>query len=342
MRNLELHKMDEKEIERLAERFLNGTATDEERMILNKWYDSKNDEQVIVPAFYEGEKQITEGKIWKKLRSLIEEDITKKPSKTWWQRKATAYYLSVAASILIILSLSFIIYKSNLIDSPAEMPLTLIEKSTKPGEKREIQLPDGTRVYLNSESSLVFPDHFTDNNRTVMLKGEAFFEVVKDEKRPFTVTSQNLLITVLGTSFNVMAYPTEDEKQVWVNTGKVRVENNRNGENDLDFNSVLLVPNEGVVYNTRTTSFEKREMDIHDRIAWKDGWLIFEKTELHKVISSLERWYGVEIEIKSEELKKKRVTLKQQDESLASVMKVLGFLGGFEYTIEGKRVTIKN
>ena len=335
------HIMDEKEIERLAERLLNGTATEEERRLLNTWYESKNDDSVIVPALFEGEKKSTEEKIWSKLNSMLEEDVTKHTTKPSWQRNGVAHYISIAALILVVLSLSFVIYMNSIQFEVTEEPLTLVEKSTKSGEKREIQLPDGTRVYLNSESSLIFPDHFTGNSRTVMLKGEAFFDVVKDEKRPFTVTSQNLLITVLGTSFNVMAYPEEDEKQVWVNTGTVRVENNKNGESEMEINSVLLVPNEGVVYNTKTTSFEKREMNIDDKIAWKDGWLIFEKTELQEVIGSLERWYGVEIEIYNEELKKKKVTLKQQDESLESVMKVLGFLAGFEFSIKDKHVTIK-
>ena len=133
--------MDEKEIERLAERFLKGTATDEERRILNKWYDSKNDEQVIVPAFYEGEKQITEGKIWKRLSSMLEEDVTKHTTKPSWQRNGAAHYISIAALILVVLSLSFVFgsgHRSKLVhifariaaiaSLPTTLPFTLVAR----------------------------------------------------------------------------------------------------------------------------------------------------------------------------------------------------------------------
>ena len=331
--------MQEREIEILTERFLNGSATAEEKKLLNEWYNSKNDELVVVPSSHKGEREEIRLRVLNELQTFISDQKPENKVKIFKVRRR-AFYAGIAASILLLLSVAYIFYQNTSGYQAVEQPLAMIEKSTKMGEKSTFRLPDGTKVSLNSGSSLVFPEHFDENGRTVMLKGEAFFDVKRDERRPFTVTSEKLLITVLGTSFNVKAYPEEDEKQVWVASGKVKVENNRNGEKDSEVKSVLLDPNQGIIFDPQTLSFEKKTLDIGNMIAWKDGWLIFESEEMGKVITSLERWYGVTIETSNEDLKKKKVTLKQHGESLSAVLEVLGYLADFDYKIENKQVRI--
>ena len=267
--------MQEREIEILTERFLNGSATAEEKKLLNEWYNSKNDELVVVPSSHKGEREEIRLRVLNELQTFISDQKPENKVKIFKVRRR-AFYAGIAASILLLLSVAYIFYQNTSGYQAVEQPLAMIEKSTKMGEKSTFRLPDGTKVSLNSGSSLVFPEHFDENGRTVMLKGEAFFDVKRDERRPFTVTSEKLLITVLGTSFNVKAYPEEDEKQVWVASGKVKVENNRNGEKDSEVKSVLLDPNQGIIFDPQTLSFEKKTLDIGNMIAWKDGWLIFE------------------------------------------------------------------
>lgn len=333
--------MKDREFELIAERLITGVATPEEKQRFNDWYNSKNDELVVVPSSHDGEKEETRLRVYGHLKSHIAEN-SQGANGTIKGINRSIYY-KIAASILLALAVSFVLYNTtwHSPDQAMEKPLAMIEKATKPGEKSKFRLPDGTTVHLNSESSLVFPEVFDANGRSVMLKGEAFFEVARDISRPFTVTSGNLLTTVLGTSFNVNAYPAGENEQVWVATGKVKVENNPNGNKDSKVNSKILTPNQGIIYDPGSQKFEKQELEISDVIAWKDGWLIFESKEFGDVIKYLERWYGVKFTIDDDSIMRRKVTLKQQNESLSAVMEVLRYLADFEYTIQGKDVTIR-
>ncbi|MFY0653562.1 MAG: FecR domain-containing protein [Cyclobacteriaceae bacterium] len=330
--------MRQDDIERLADRFLTGLASEEEKRKLNDWYDSHDDELINIPSGRKGEKE----NIGSRIHGSLKMQIDKSRSLHSWNstsRKLTQTLIAIAASVLVILSLTFLFNEYNTEPYEKDAVSVVIQKSTKLGQKATFRLPDGTIVHLNAESSLEYPEPFDPSTRQVKLVGEAFFEVKRDTDRPFIVESKDLVTTVLGTSFNIKAYPDESDEQVWVASGKVKVELVDEAEVRTPA-AKLLTQDQGVVFNKHEHIFKKNEADVTDLIAWKDGWLILERQKLGDVISTLERWYGVKILVHDRSLLQKRVTLKQ-NENLESVMGVLSYLADFDFDINNKTVTIK-
>ena len=160
------------------------------------------------------------------------------------------------------------------------------------GKKRRFSLPDGTRVCLNSSSTLSYQKGFEGDVRLVRLKGEAYFEVAKDEKKPFEVHTDKWGVTALGTAFNLNNF-SESKTHVALVEGKVKV-----FINDLD-ETYLMNPGEGIHYDGDQNTAERSVFDQASLLGWKAGKLIFHKASFEEVVNRLERWYGVDIEVKN-------------------------------------------
>jgi len=155
---------------------------------------------------------------------------------------------------------------------------------TPVGGKYQLNLADGSKVWLNSSSSLRFPIFFSENKREVELKGEAYFEVSKDFKRKFSVRSGIQSVEVLGTQFNINAYSDEKSIKTTLFEGEIRVI-------DLKTNdSKLLKPGE---QSDVDQSIHVKRIDTQSEIAWKEGYFYFKKAEIETVMRQLGRWYGV-------------------------------------------------
>jgi transmembrane sensor len=248
-------------------------------------------------------------------------------------------WLGLAASISLIFSVSFILYLhpnaevGEITESLAEVK-TII-KSTPKGVKKTIKLPDGSMVALNSDSKLTYAEDFLQN-RTVYLEGEGFFEVMKDEQHPFSVITENISTTALGTSFNIKAYPGKPEIQVVLASGKVKVENKM----DNSFHEIL--PGEATNYSIANQILQKEIVDVAAILKWKDGILHFEKVPFNIIIEDLERWYGVDFQLigidKLPEYKCSG-TFKPH-EYLSNVLKALSYSVEFGFTIENDNVIL--
>jgi hypothetical protein len=158
------------------------------------------------------------------------------------------------------------------------------------GKTSEIVLPDGTRVFLNAGSRLIYPEFFNDKNREVFLVGEAFFEVKKDEAHPFIVQTNDIRLKVLGTKFNVSAYASDNSVETVLTEGKVSVEPIDAG---VFSKSTILVPNQMASFNRSTKQFSLKMVDTDYYTLWKEGILKFESTDLSRIIKRLERYYNV-------------------------------------------------
>lgn len=156
-------------------------------------------------------------------------------------------------------------------------------------------LSDGTIVNLNSESELKYPVLFTGDTRTVWVSGEAYFEVAEDAAHPFMVETAGVKIKVLGTGFNVMAYPGDAESAVTLVHGKVGIQTDRQ--------QLVLQPDEQYVYQSETHRGTVRKVDVTQYISWKEGILNFDKMPLDELARKLSRWYDVEFFFTSEQLK---------------------------------------
>ena len=242
-----------------------------------------------------------------------------------------------AAVILFFISVSFGVHYLFLDRVITEELVTVeqIEKFVPLGAKQTIRLGDGTVVRLNSGSKLTYPVQFSEGHRDVELVGEAFFEVARDESRPFTISTGDIRTQVLGTSFNVRYRTEEDHIQVALVSGMVKVR-------DVRGNEMLLEPSEMAVYSTSDKVIKKKYFDEKLVTSWKDNILIFEKASIREVVDQLEKWYGVNIDM---QLKTPIVGMysgEYKDKSLDIVLEGIGYASGFQYEIDGMNVKIKN
>lgn len=206
------------------------------------------------------------------------------------------------------------------------------------GGEYELLLSDNTKVWLNSESELSFPTLFTGSQREVVLKGEAYFEVSPDQTRPFVVhTPHNVQINVLGTSFNVEAYPDDRQVQTTLCSGSVRV-----SEGEL---SIVLEPNQQAIYSVDEGSLISRKVDARNYVSWKEGLFVFDEESLESLMRKLSRWYDVEVVFESEELKRYHFTgdLRRYDD-FTRALKYLEKSTNKKiyFIVEGKKITVKN
>lgn len=162
------------------------------------------------------------------------------------------------------------------------------------GERMQMIFQDGTKVYINSDSYMRYPRKFGISERTVELKGEAYFVVAKNKNRPFVVNLNGPSIRVLGTSFNVEAYPENDDIKVNLDEGRINLKL-------LSDVEVPVSPGECVVYNKNTKSYRvNRNTDTGASSVWKSNVISFKDTPLDEVFSRLSRWYNVDFEVEDD------------------------------------------
>lgn len=162
--------------------------------------------------------------------------------------------------------------------------------------KPEIILPDGTKVTLNHNSKITFPDEFSGNTREITLSGEAFFEVNPNPEKPFIINTKSASIRVLGTSFNVYAYNNVPTVEVMVKTGKVELFDNQTVDHAIN-NKVLLLPGEKGVLNKHDGKIIKEGTFNHNNLSWITQEIKFDYSTLRDVVSTLQRTFNLQIEV---------------------------------------------
>ncbi|WP_419698073.1 FecR family protein [Mucilaginibacter sp. NFX135] len=163
--------------------------------------------------------------------------------------------------------------------------------STPRGGKYQLILADGTKVWLNAGSTLKFPVDFTNNERVVGLSGEAYFEVAHDPRRPFKVAGAGQVVEVLGTHFNINAYPEEGIVKTTLLEGSVKVY----GKSQTSAASEIIInPNEQAVF--KNDQLSKVTVDANEFAAWKNGVILFRDADIHDVMRKISRWYNVDVE----------------------------------------------
>lgn len=165
--------------------------------------------------------------------------------------------------------------------------ITYNDISTNNGMQWKMVLPDGTKVWLNAASSLHYPVYFNDSDRIVTLSGEAYFEVAHDPKRPFHVQVGNMDVRVLGTHFNVNAYPDEKVVRTTLLEGAVQV---RQGNY-----SKRIIPGWQAVSSREMPGIDAKAVDVEQAVAWKNGFFQFKQTDIHELMRQISRWYDLEI-----------------------------------------------
>lgn len=275
-------------IEEILPRYCSGEATVEECRMVEEWIGQSDENYRIVKQMYTigqvmGTVQMESKVDMEKALASVSRKMSKAPSHiTWftWVQRA-------AAILFIPLLIAFAI--QNFTPSPTEV-VQMIEVKTNPGMTTTVDLPDGTKVYLNSESSLTYPSFFSKDKRDVKLTGEAFFEVQKDPEHRFIVSGpHHTQIEVLGTSFNVEAFERDSFISTTLVEGKVRFAYQKNRQSA----TVDMKPGQKLMYDTTSSQVKLIPTSGETETAWKDGKIIFQATPLPVALRMLEKRFNV-------------------------------------------------
>lgn len=252
--------------------------------------------------------------------------------KSWFNQE-----LRVACILIFTFGLSLIyglITKKEPVVEELTAELVYEEYSAPPGVKSTLTMHDGSIVMLNSGSSIRFVKNFEENRRVVYLEGEAYFEVSKDTLRPFSVISNGVKTTALGTSFNISSYPNEDFN-IALLEGKVLVDIEKSNSD-----SVFLEKGESVKVDLESGFFKKGKFDSELVLAWTKKKIIFQRVKLAEAIRILENWYGVKFIFQNSPSPDLVLYGVFQDETLENVLDGLSYSARFNYKINQDEVKI--
>lgn len=244
---------------------------------------------------------------------------------------------SVAAVAIVLLGLITVTaywqgsrqIQSNFSDIVVEAPL---------GSKTKLTLPDGSTVWLNAGSKMVYSQGFGVSDRRLAFQGEGYFEVEKNDEMPFLVQTHDVNVTVVGTKFNFRNYPEDEEAVVELLEGKVAL------ENQLKEESVrYLSPNEKMVLHKATGKMDITSAKVKEATLWTENILLFDEDLLPDIVRELERSYHVQIEIENEDLKQTRFygQFNLLEQNIYDVLDMLSETGKLKYHEEGKVIYLK-
>lgn len=358
-------------ITELIEKFRSGSITDEEikllmgflnetnpseqiKRILNKAWDVSAgcNSEVDSRALYEGLKERLG------LVSQVKGSAEERPNKG--VRETIIGILRYAAVFLVAFGLSWLI-RSLMYENNKSVLISHIQRVTVPlGSKSKIVLPDGSEVILNSGSTLAYDiKEFGKRERKVFMEGEGYFTVARNPSRPFYVNTPAMVIKVKGTTFNIKAYPEERTEEAILISGSVEVFPRYTSSKKQIVE--LTMPNQKIVFTkseansklseTQQHMFEEKIIQakllgvqtvekVQNSVAWKDDMLIFDNEPFSALVTRIERWYNVNIQVNNPELEKARFTGKFDKETLDQVLKALTTLVPFDYTIKQNTVII--
>lgn len=252
-----------------------------------------------------------ENRIWKKIMHQID-------------RRAASNQLliykiiAIAASFLLLIATGSLVYFNN---QQSEQYMYIVSSGVCSIES--VSLPDGTEVKLGPNSRLTYPADFKGKTRDVNLIGQAFFSVAKDKEKPFTVHTDNMDVTALGTSFEVFNYEYENRIEAILLEGKVRVGLGNNIDSKQR-KEIILTPDEMLVYDKSDQTVRVKNVNAESYSGWKNlGILSFENERLSTIISRLEPWYGRKIKCPEDIAEEYRFTFKVRDESLERILFML-------------------
>lgn len=352
------------EIEKLLERFHQGISTPDENLQLLRHLDNNSAEldtlmQKIWAENPETGRNESASEVLKQLHQKLgfkDEEAADKPVSIKIIRSVLRY----AAVLLIGFGLAWFFVAKN--EMPGDKKTVFYKVTVGYGSKSTIELPDGSLVSLNSGSTLKYPGNFAPGNRTVILDGEAFFDVKKNTSRPFLVKTRDVTVRVLGTKFNVKSYPDENSTETTLVTGKVEIIRNQAIDTELE-KPLVLVPNQKAVFyrdNNRLTINQsskdadenlvkepenmkvlvQKEIRTENITSWKNNILVFNSEPFGDIVKKLERWYNVEVTLKYTKLSPVVFSGKFDKESVEEVLHALSLIEPFRYDVNKNQILI--
>ncbi|MCK5135451.1 MAG: DUF4974 domain-containing protein [Bacteroidales bacterium] len=331
---------------KLIIKYLNGDLSPDESRELTKWIkrSEENKKTFISQKELWYASNISETKLnktniaWEDFEKSIHWEEEERGFKL--QEKDSRYYvlqvIKVAAVILLLFGfgLSVLFLQKN---RTGNRNNALSEVVTPSGAKEIIELSDGTKVWLNSESRLSYPERFPGDERKVFLSGEAFFNVTVNKRRPFKIETSDLLIQVLGTSFNISSYADDMYIATTLVSGELQISDLKS-ENDI---SRFLKPDQRIAFSKESREMKLSYVDVNLYTSWTSNKIVLNNLEFSEVVKRLERWFNVTIEYNDSLFSETRITAKfLNNESLVDVLDVLKTPGKFNYSVHEKTISI--
>lgn len=361
---------DREELFRLVEKYRQDTCSDQEKLILEKWFHQlASDEHAEL-----GEEKLQQvaAEMWTAVRP--------KPKGLVGYLRRIQYPLAAAVALFVLLSVLIwqlgsdrpqqipsgefgpagnkatlkianrntvqlrgdrtavvaaggsLTYEDGSLVMDAALPAsTMLELATPRGGWYTSILPDGTKVWINAASSLKYPKEFMGNQRSVELQGEAYFEVAKDSKKPFHVRFKQGDLMVTGTKFNVQSYADEAETAVSLVEGGVRVENASDQKK--------LLPKQQASFSSQSL-IRVKPIDLKNVLAWKDGSFVFEDLTIYQIMSQISRWYDVDVEFVGSIPPARYGGYYTRSKGLKELLNYLGALDDFNFKLVERRVIV--
>jgi transmembrane sensor len=381
LNNIQSMEMSE-EIKKLIEKFIDNSISAEEIEILDNWRKSDIENEKIIneikailllTSINNNYIEPYKKQAWNRLKQKIEEEKSQLNFLQLFRKQKVNVWMQAASIILLIglgvaLGISLISnhtlkIRKELVANDLQIPDTLTI-NTKPGSRSTVLLPDGSKVWLNNDSEIKFHPDFK-NHRKVFLTGEAFFDVAAtSEATRFNVYTSDITIEVLGTRFNVKAYPNEGVIETTLEEGEI-ILYKKDPVKDLtlitltDNSHATFIKKEGVIFPDQLPGHKNAEdliepgrkeeliilekVDTKKHTSWKDGNLIIQSESFERLSRKLERWYDVKIEIKNEKVKNLHFSANFKNETIEQALEALKIAHPFDYTFEIDKnlITIK-
>ena len=332
--------MTKEEFLAILDKYLEGKASSAEKKLLDEFYDhqlKKSEDYWHTWALTDKERIRIE--LYTSLERAVDQDLQSAGSlkAPWFSPWKSPLKVAASMALLVGVGLWFFMLMT------ADPEIRYITKTTQRGQRATITLGDGSTVQLNAESAITFPEQFpSSGERSIQLQGEAFFEVSHNPEKPFIVDAGDLKTTVLGTSFNVRAYPENPSVSVTVASGKVQVQPLTPPDAGVpETAQVYLTAGQQARYHSEAAGISKTTVSLDEHLAWKDGTILLNQVTIEEAAGILGRWYDVEFVFNNEAIKHCIINGKFKSDKLVNILDNLHFLVGLEYSIGlGKKITI--
>jgi len=325
----------------VIKRYVEGHEREGDKEIIMAWFSDLKYEKSLREHYYPvwneiAQKLDLEGYDGSNILGRIYHEIKLEESRTLQGKRVIHRFIHVVSRVAAVLFLPlvafvYLLYSNNYMPTAGETAYSEIYSPL--GTRTMFFLPDGTTGWLNGGSYLEFPTEFKGKSREVLLRGEAYFDVLSDAKRPFIVTGSHIEVAAYGTAFNVMAYPDETISEITLVSGSVKVSGKQDGR---VLNSRMIKPDQMYTFDARTSFYKTETVDAHSIISWKEGKLIIRDEPFKEAVKKINRWYNVNISIKDKRLESYIYMATFEDETLDEVLKLIKLSAPIEYKDLGR------
>lgn len=312
----------------LIGKYLTGKESNEELNQLKTWVNKNDDNRKLFSSLGE-EKNIADSinefevinkeLAWKRYVENLD-SLSLKKILGWWRFAAVFFFMVGCAGVLAYLNKETV--------TPLVTNNTYTTVSTRNGQNSKIILPDSSVVWINSGTKLSYNTNFAVHDRSIKLTGQAFFQITRNEQMPLTVTCKDLKVKVLGTRFDVSAYPEDRNVSVVLESGSVELQQAKN-QSFIE----TLKPGEKAEFDTERCELSITKVDSYNDTSWKDGILIFRNESMDNVFKKLERWYNIDIEVKNPKVNQLIFNATIVNENVGEIFDLIKFTCAISYTI---------